>query len=374
MEVNHSELRTLIRQSYKVKRALFIWGAVGIGKSQMARQVFMEIAKEKNREFIEWCRADEEQKKDIEANPQKYLVFVDDRVALKDSTDNKGVPKIFDGEKYLKWIKTMIMNISAKKNSMVIWFKDEINMACPMVQAAEYQIVLDRALDDLSFAPNTYVFAAGNRQEDRASVFDLSDPLNNRFLHCVLAKPSNRAWRDDFALKNDIDTRIVGFHEFKAGLLWRRDPKSKDNAFPTHRSWEMCSDMIKGVKDEALLELFTASAVGDGAASEFVSWWKLNVNIDVEAILANPDKINEITKLDLKYVAVVGIVEKFKEDKQKYLNPALECCQRLLNNPELGALLMRMMAEVDAKYWMVNTHKFKNYDKLVEGYSKYLQV
>lgn len=372
MDVNHTELKTQILRCNEVKRPLFIWGPVGIGKSQMAKEVFKGVAKEKNREFIEWAKADDEKKNDIEANPQKYLVFVDDRVALKDSTDNKGVPKIFDSEIYLKWIKTMVMNISSKKNSMVIWFKDELNLAPPMVQAAEYQIILDRALDDLSFAENTFVFAAGNRQEDRANVFELSDPLKNRMTHITLSCPSIDKWTD-WALKNKIDSRIVGFLKFKRDFLFKNDVKAKSNAFATPRSWEIASDMISGIKDEAQIEMFLASAVGDGIASEFISWWRLSANVDIDALLKEPNKINEITQLDIKYVAIVGIVEKYKFNKDNVINPALDICLHLERNPELGALLIRMLKEQDIKYFMLNAHKYKDYDKLIAGYNKYMK-
>ena len=372
MDIGHKELKTLVKRCYDVKRPLFIWGAVGIGKSQMAREVFKEIAKDKGREFTEWVNADAEKKNDIEQNPNKYLVFVDDRVALKDSTDNKGVPKIFNGEHYLKWVKSMIMNVSAKKDSMVIWFKDELNLAPPMVQAAEYQIILDRALDDLAFAPNTFVFAAGNRQEDLANVFELSDPLKNRLTHCTLTCPTVEQWTD-WALKANMDSRIVGFNEFKREFLFKRDLKSKDNAFPTPRSWEICSDMISGINDEKLLEIFISSSVGDAVAQEFIAWWRLNANVDIDAILKEPEKINEIDQLDLKYVAVVGIVDKYKGDKDVVINKALSVCLNLENNPELGTLLLRMLKEVNNKFFMVNALKFPDYSKLIKGYNKYLK-
>jgi hypothetical protein len=254
---------------------------------------------------------------------------------------------------------------------MVIWFKDELNLAPPMVQAAEYQIILDRALDDLAFAPNTFVFAAGNRQEDLANVFELSDPLKNRLTHCTLAIPSVEDWTG-WALKSKIDTRIIGFNEFKRDMLFKRDLKSKDNAFPTPRSWEICSDMIKGINDENLLESFVSSSVGDAVAQEFIAWWRLNSKINIDDLLKTPDKINTLDTLDLKYVAIIGIVEKYKNDKD-ILNPALAVCLKIVNYPELGSLLLRMVKEVDKKNFMLNAMKFPDYQKLVNGYNKYLK-
>jgi hypothetical protein len=366
MDVSHKQCVKALHRCWQVKQPLFIHGTIGIGKSQMARQLFQDVAKEQNREFIEWVNADEEKKKAIQENVGKYLVFVDDRVALKDSTDNKGVPKL--NEWYLKWVKSLIMNISAKPNSMVIWFKDELNLAPPSVQSAEYQIILDRALDDLAFAPNTYVFAAGNRQEDRTNVFEMSWALKNRFAHVTLMPPSLDDWCD-WAYKNGIDTRIPMFLQFKRSFLFKMDVNSKEDAFPTPRAWEFVSNMIKGIKDEDELLLYISQCVGYGVAREFVSWYKLKMKVNIDEIMENPEKIKGIKEIDVLTSTISGVAEKYTEDKA-LLEKALGVVTNIAR-PEMGIHMARLLASVDVKFFMVNSPKTKYMDKIME-YKKYI--
>ena len=45
------------------------------------------------------------------------------------------------------------------------------------------QLILDRRVGSYVVPEDWYVWAAGNRKEDRAAVFDMPAPLANRFLH-----------------------------------------------------------------------------------------------------------------------------------------------------------------------------------------------
>jgi hypothetical protein len=365
-------MKRLIRRCYATKTPLFMHGTTGIGKSMLGRDVFMEVAQEVKREFIDWSKADEEKKKDIWDNCGKYLVFVDDRVALKDTTDNKGIPnmKETNGVAHLKWIKTLIMNLSAKKDAMVIWFKDEFNLAAPMVQTAEYQIVLDNALDDLAFNDNTFVFAAGNRQEDRANVFELPNPLKNRFSHATLVIPDIDTWID-WALKNQVDSRVVGYLHFKPSFLFKMDNMSKDNAFATPRSWAMCSKMISGLTNEDELEESISSCVGEGIALEMVSWIKLQATIDIEGVLDEPERVKEIKGSDLKHTLVTGITEKYKTDPEKYMSKVFGVS--LVLQPEFATLQLRMIKAVNPTLFVQKAPRTQGYSELVKKYVKYMR-
>jgi MoxR-like ATPase len=58
-----------------------------------------------------------------------------------------------------------------------------INMAPPAMQGVAQQLILDRKEGSYTVPDGWYVWAAGNRKEDRAAVFDMPSPLANRFLH-----------------------------------------------------------------------------------------------------------------------------------------------------------------------------------------------
>ena len=85
-----------------------------------------------------------------------------------------------------------------------------MNLAPPTIQALAYSLIWDRFVSEYAISPNVLILAAGNRLEDRASVFELNDPLKNRFSHCELGQPSIEGWTE-WALLNNIDSRVITF-------------------------------------------------------------------------------------------------------------------------------------------------------------------
>jgi len=78
------------------------------------------------------------------------------------------------------------------------------------------------------------------------------------------------------------------------------DANSKDKAFPTPRSWgEFCSNLIKGITDESMLEILSSSAIGNGTATEFTSFCKMQKELKIEEFLDEPQRIKELS-IDLK--------------------------------------------------------------------------
>ena len=122
-----------------------------------------------------------------------------------------------------------------------------------------------------------FVWAAGNRKEDRAAVFDMPAPLANRFLHYQIEPhfDSFRAW----AGGRGLHEQVLAFLSFRPTLLHKPDPKSA--AWPSPRSWELASELHE-------IGMAVDAAVGDGAASEFDAFCKLYADLpDLEHILAH---------------------------------------------------------------------------------------
>lgn len=96
------------------QRPTFIWGPPGIGKSDLVRQV---------------------------ADLRKVLLR-DLRVILLDAVDLRGLPHLADGQ--TRWAIPDFL----PRDGEGILFLDELNAAPALVQAACYQLVLDRKLGD----------------------------------------------------------------------------------------------------------------------------------------------------------------------------------------------------------------------------------
>jgi len=155
-----------------------------------------------------------------------------------------------------------------------ILFLDEISAAPQSVQAAAYQLTLDRVVGEHRLPDNCLVMAAGNRVTDKSVAFKMPKALANRLLH-VEIEGSFKAWKQ-WAIGHGIHDKVIGFLSFRQNHLMAFDSSNDDLAFATPRSWEMVSRLLQAVSDdvEAMYPLI-AGLVGTGVAVEFRTWAKV---------------------------------------------------------------------------------------------------
>jgi len=331
-------LREHIQMAYAKRIPLFVWGTFGIGKSQ----TIAWVAKELN------------------------LQFTDVRISQLDPSDLRGLPITSNGE--TRWLPPNWL--PRDKNSKGILCFDELNLAPPSIQASAYQLILDRRLGDYILPDGWVIISAGNRIEDRASVFDLSAPLANRFTHIELGVPDTQAW-SDWGLGNGVDSRVIAFLNFKPSRLFSFDGKIKEKAIPTPRSWAFCSRLIDGVDDYDLLERLIASAVGEGTAIEMIAFLKLQRKIDIKKILEHPESVKEIKEIDLKYSLLSVVTEYYKKNKTKTtLEKLIAVCNNM--EAEFAVLLLRFVKAVDTAFFTKEIIKASGYKELSKNYAQYL--
>lgn len=112
----------------------FLWGAPGIGKSSIVKQIAQ----------------------------QKDVGFIDLRLALMDPTDLKGIP-FYDKESHTAlWAPPAFL----PREGEGILFLDELNSAAPAVQSSAYQLILDRRVGEYVLPDGWAIVAAGNREGD----------------------------------------------------------------------------------------------------------------------------------------------------------------------------------------------------------------
>ena len=76
-----------------------------------------------------------------------------------------------------------------------ILFLDEISAAPQSVQAAAYQITLDRSVGEYRLPENCIVIAAGNRVTDRSVAYSMPKALANRLCHLEIRSDPG-SWHD----------------------------------------------------------------------------------------------------------------------------------------------------------------------------------
>lgn len=354
MEITHTQLKEQIKISYETKTPIFIWGGTGIGKSETIKQTAQEIADKENLELSEDTR-------DVKA-----FGFLDIRISQLEPSDLRGLPVQDLKSETTKWL--IPSWLPQDENSKGLIFFDELNLSPPSIQAVAYQLILDRRIGDYVLPKGWVIVSAGNRIEDKCSVFEMSSALCNRFLHATLRNPSVEDWTS-WAVEQNIDGRIISFLNWKPTSFNRSGEKNKDKAFPTPRSWAFCSRLIDGRNDNSILTRLTASAVGEGTALEFTAFMKLQTKIDFESILRNPKQIKKIEEIDLKYVLLGTLAEKYRKDK-KLLLRILPCCDYL--EPEFSVLLLRFLKAYHQEHFKKEMIKTKEGQKILKQYAEIL--
>ncbi len=251
-----SSLHTLIQ----IKQPVFLWGAPGIGKSQIVAQVANE----------------------------KSCKLIDIRAVLLDPVDLRGLPRI-NNQGQATWCPPSFLPSEDCKDNGIV-FLDELNAAPPLVQAACYQLVLDRRIGEYTLPQGWTVIAAGNGEKDRAVTHRMPTALANRMVHITM-QTSVEDWLL-WAENSNICPEIMAFLRFRPNLLHDFDPQSASKAFASPRSWEFLSNMLKScVHASVEYELFQGT-VGMAAATEFMGFLKVWRDLPtVESILATPTSI-----------------------------------------------------------------------------------
>ncbi len=227
--MNPKDLKTYLDRliTNDLKISTMIWGAPGIGKSSIVEQLAIV----------------------------HQLEVVDIRLSQLAPTDLRGLPVAESGVS--KWFPPEFL----PRQGRGILFLDEINMAPPMMQGMAQQLILDRRVGSYVVPDGWFVWAAGNRKEDRAGVFEIPTPLANRFLH-LQVEPDFESFKT-YALGQGIHEQIIAFLCFRPSLLHKIDPQQP--AWCSPRSWMMASTLHYHGLD-------LAPAIGAAASAEFQSF------------------------------------------------------------------------------------------------------
>jgi hypothetical protein len=370
-KVNHKELGTLVNHYYTKKEPLFIWGTFGIGKSRVIKTVSQEKAKEKGKEFIEWNKTSPEQKKEVFDNPGKYFVLIDIRLSEYDSSDIKGLPDFQNDKKSIEFKVPFWALLLEKPESDGILFFDEINLATPLVISSCYKIIYDRVVNDGKINDNWLIIGCGNKEEDRANTCDIAPPLRDRGGEVELTIPNIDSWTS-WAVSNDIDTRIIGFLNFKSSNLFKVD-FNDEQKFTTSRGWERVSKLIKNINNMETLDLVTATAISEGVSKEFVAFCKLSTQVDINQLIENPEQITKINDIGIKFFVTTSVADLYKDKKIKF-DKIMDVSSVFdkSSEPELVAYLWKLSSGLSSQFkkdWMNTTG---SHEKLIEKYGKYI--
>lgn len=223
-----------------------LWGPMGVGKSTMVKEVAAQMS----------------------GKLGMKIGVTDIRLLNFSPIDLRGIPTADAEKEFTVWLKPKIFDLP--EDGVSILFLDEISAAPQSLQAAAYQIALDKRIGEFELPENCIVICAGNRTTDRSVAFRMPKALANRLLHFEIVSDYD-SWYE-WALQHDIDERVIGYLAFDNSRL-NTEPDIEELAFPTPRSWEFVSRLLKttGKSPEEAHGLISG-CVGVSNALEFENW------------------------------------------------------------------------------------------------------
>lgn len=289
--VTPEESRSRILRCFKNKRPLFLWGPPGIGKSEIVADITRELG--------------------------GYMI--DMRLSQVEPTDIRGIPFFAKDKGLMDWAPPIDLPSDelAAQYPVVVLLLDEMNSAAPAVQAAAYQLVLNRRIGKYVLPDNVVMVAAGNRDSDKGVTYRMPSPLANRFVHLEIRTDFD-SWQT-WAVKNKIHPDVVGYLSFAKADMFDFDPRSNSRSFATPRSWTFASEFCKdeGITNAELTDLI-AGCVGEGTAVKFMAHCKISGQLPKpEDILAGKVKEFKTKEISAMYSLTTSMCYELQDYYQK---------------------------------------------------------
>ena len=349
--VTPNSAKASIKHAINKQRPIFLWGPPGIGKSDIVHQI----------------------------GDMLNAHVIDVRLSLWEPTDIKGIPYFDSNVGKMVWAPPAELPDAemAAQHEAIVLFLDEMNSAAPAVQAAAYQLILNRKVGSYELPDNVYIVAAGNREADKGVTYRMPAPLANRFVHLEM-----RVDFDDWfqwAVDNNIHQDVVGFLTFSKKDLYDFDPKSPSRSFATPRSWSFVSELIDDGLDENTTTDLVSGAVGEGLAVKFMAHRK------VAASMPNPTdilagKVKEMTgkEISAMYSLTVSLCYELKEacDKgdKKFDDKVNNFLRFAMDNFDTELVVMGIKLALTQYALPIDPDEVECFDEFHDRYGKYIKA
>lgn len=306
--VNPKLLREIIIHSFNVKQPIMIWGQPGIGKSEILEQVALS----EGRPVID-IRLPLLEPIDLRGLPH----LVDVKITDKNGNIVKNEKGVELTEKIFRWSTPTDFPTDEESNAVI--FFDELSAATPSVQAATYQIVLNRRIGNYQLPENVVIAAAGNRVKDKSVAYHMPKALSNRLSHYTLEADID-SWIE-WAIKKDIDKNIIGYLQSQPQDLNLFNAQTTSPAVATPRSWVFLNKLIftKSSLSEAAIKAMTNGTIGTGVGFKF---HKFKENADklpkaTDILSGKVTKIDDIN-IDIAFALISSLTHELNQLDKRY--------------------------------------------------------
>lgn len=272
-----SEITLALRHLITVKRPSFLWGPPGVGKSDLVAALAKDMK----------------------------IELRDVRLSLCDPTDLKGFPVPDKTGKQMSWLPPDFLPTKGKG----ILFLDELVQAPLAVQAAAFQLILNRKVGDYELPDGWTIVAAGNRTTDRSGAHAMPAALANRFVH-IDYEVDVDDWHK-WALANGVSDITRGYLRWRPANLVTNKLETGMRGFPTPRSWCFADQIISQKLSAHIQHQLLIGTIGEGVATEFAGYVQEESSLPkIDRILVDPEGTPVPVKPSTKY-AICAVMESY---------------------------------------------------------------
>lgn len=299
--MNHVQLQRTLETAMLRNQPLFIWGPPGCGKSSAVHQFAMRMS----RNILDW------------------------RLTLMDPVDMRGTPKEKNGRTV--WAPPVEFPMEGEG----VMFLDELAQARLEVKNVAAMLALERRIGEHKLGAGWWVVAASNRMGDLAGTSPMPTHLNNRFWHVELetsldnfldwapnARPAPLpVYRKSTPPEGEgLDYRVIAYLKYRPTALLSFDPRSKETAFASPRTWAGLSAIMPELEvcvddDPTLAGEWAGGMVGKAHGHEFIGFLRTMASlVSIEQILLDPDTAPVSTDPSVSYALATGLASHVKRE------------------------------------------------------------
>ena len=227
------DLKETLASLHTQKLPLFLWGASGIGKSAIVKELAV----------------------------QRDLECIDLHLSRLDLSDLKS-KQLFDDQS-MNGSEPFRLPKDADRGGILIL--DEIDVANPLIQAAAFELGIDRCSGSYHLPDNWAIILSSSTAE-----YKLAPHIANSFVHLYM-EVSVEDWRA-WAFKAKIEDSIISFISSHPNALFDYDPYREVKTFATPRSWSFVDTILKSKMKELYLFDAIAGAIGENLATQFLTY------------------------------------------------------------------------------------------------------
>jgi MoxR-like ATPase len=428
LSLKPSEVAAAIRTMKNTRVSTFIWGPPGISKSAITQQVatgdgeaFIDVRLSQmdptDLRGIPYPSADEDGVRwsapivlpqDLDVDKVVSINAIEATVKFRNPKGSNRIYYVTDPQVTVKAVDPTLTAeiVSESPDRFVVALKDaagvlvagevrytvkgeahgilaleEFNSAPPSVQAAAYQLVLDRALGEYEVPDGVMIVGMGNRDTDKGVTFKMPTPVMNRFVHIEM-RSDFEDWQR-WALNQRINPEVVGYLTAFKNKLFEFEPGSAARGFATPRSWSFVSEILNNNDDMpemVALGLFTG-AVGDASGIEFMEFRKIAADLpEAENILNGTlQKMPKKVEVSLAYALTTTLCYELKEraddvkrkggnnwlsspERKRWLQEADNFLEFIMNNFQPEICIMGAKAAISVHKLPFDTQKMKHFD------------